>query len=94
MRLENFITKKFKREKWLLVCKTKSQKNIGQIIICIINCTLESQIVKPNQYITLKRDIESNFLIAKEKEKAVVHNQATIYKQNRIPTATNKMHNQ
>ena len=70
MRLENFTTKKFKREKWLLVCETKRQKNISQIIICIINSTLESQIVKPNQYITLKRDIESNFLIAKEKRKS------------------------
>ena len=70
MRLENFTTKKFKREKWLLVCETKSQKNISQIIICIINSTLESQIVKPNKYITLKRDIESNFLIAKEKRKS------------------------
>ena len=27
------------------------------------------------------------------KEKAVVHNQATIYKQNRISPTTNKMHN-
>ena len=87
MRLVNFTTKKFKREKWLLVCETKSRKYISQIIICIINSTSESQIVKPNQYITLKRDI------AKEK-KVVVHNQATIYKQNRIPPSTNKIHNQ
>ena len=70
MRLENFTTKKFKREKWLLVCETKSQKNISQIIICIINSTLESQILNPNQDITLKRDIKSNFLIAKEKRKS------------------------
>ena len=31
MRLENFTTKKFKREKWLLVCVTESYKNISQI---------------------------------------------------------------
>ena len=31
MRLENFTTKKFKREKWLLVCETESYKNISQI---------------------------------------------------------------
>ena len=70
MRLESFTTKKFKREKWLLVCETKSQKNISQVIICIITSTLESQIVKPNQYITLKRDIKSNFLTTKEKRKS------------------------
>ena len=31
MRLENSTTKKFKREKWLLVCETESYKNISQI---------------------------------------------------------------
>ena len=31
MRLENFTTKKFEREKWLLVCEIESYKNISQI---------------------------------------------------------------